>query len=270
MNPNNDIETVRQYYNSNPEQEWYRLEEHPFEFAITQHYLDRYLKPGSRVLDIGGGPGRYALYLSQKGCDVTLLDLSEGNVTFAKEKAKQFGLPLTALAGDARVVHQTVNGLFDAVLLMGPLYHLLEKEDRESAVYNALRLLKPGGILFASFISINGGICFAMKNLPEALLDPDEAEPIQCYVENRMFCGNGFTKACMFAPKEVLPFFASFPLEKLHLLGQESILAPCEDQLVACSQEVVDAWVKLGIQVCEREDLLSFSEHILYIGKKTI
>lgn len=263
-----DIDTVKEFYNSAPMLEWNRLEEHPFEFLIAKHYLDRYIRPGQRVLDIGGGPGRYALYLAQKGCDVTLLDLSEGNVAFAKEQAKQKGLPLTALAGDARFTPELVTGQFDHVLLMGPLYHLLEQAGRAQAVEAATAVLRDAGNLFASFILINGGICFAMKNMPEAVLNEAEAEYIDCYIKNKSFSGNGFTKVFMTTPKEVCPFMEPFGLHTRHLVGQESILAPCEEHVLSQPEAVKDKWLEIALAVCEREDLLSFSEHLLYIGQK--
>ena len=59
---------IRDYYNANVKEEWSRIAGRP-EFLITCRYLDRYIRPGDSVLDIGGGPGRYSLYLSEKGCD---------------------------------------------------------------------------------------------------------------------------------------------------------------------------------------------------------
>lgn len=116
-------EIIRSYYDSSVENEWERIDNRP-EFLITCRYIERYIKSGDKVLDIGGGPGRYSLWLAEKGCDVTMLDLSPQNVDFAKRKATEGGLALNALAGDARTVDDTVEGLFDVVLLMGPLYHL--------------------------------------------------------------------------------------------------------------------------------------------------
>lgn len=269
MSRNQDIETVRKYYDSSPETEWNRFEAHPFEYRITKQYVDRYLKPGDKVLDIGGGPGRYSLYLAEKGCDVTLFDLSEGNVRFALQKAKEAGLPLKGICGDARFADALCGETYDAVLLMGPLYHLLEAEDRSLAVQKAVQLLKSDGVFFASFISVNAGIYFAMKYLPEALLDETERDYLDCYKENRTFCGNGFTKAAMLSTEDVRQLLSQFALTQLHLLGQESILAPCEETLLAQPQAVIDQWLEMALAVCEREDLLSLTEHLLYIGRKT-
>lgn len=79
----NDRDIVKDYYDSAPEAEWARLERNPWEFEINCVYLDGYIRPGERVLDLGGGPGRYSIHLAKRGANVTLVDLSDGNVTLA-------------------------------------------------------------------------------------------------------------------------------------------------------------------------------------------
>lgn len=270
MEKNMDIETVKAFYNANPELEWERLSLHPFEFQITKHYLNRYVKPGSRILDIGGGPGRYSLYLAEMGCHVTLLDLSQENVSFALDKAKKHSLFLQGITGDARFAQTHIEGLYDVVLLMGPMYHLMEESDRMLALKSALACLKPGGHLFVSFISINGGIGFCMREAPELILDEAEDLYLRCYQNNKTFCGKGFTNVCMTTADDAQTFMKQYPLKQLHFLGQESITAPCENNILSQTQAVVDKWTELALAVCEREDLLSWSEHFLYIGQKEL
>lgn len=72
-----NIEIVKKFYDETVDYEWERLERHKVEFELTKRYLNRYIKPGDKVLDLGGGPGRYSLYLAELGCAVTLADLSE-------------------------------------------------------------------------------------------------------------------------------------------------------------------------------------------------
>ena len=151
------IKTVQEHYDANVLFEWNRIADKP-EFLITCRMLDRYIKPGDKVLDIGGGPGRYSFYFAEKGCDVTLFDLSPENIKFAEEKSVELNLPIKAISGDARTVDKHINGQFDHVLLMGPLYHLLEETDRIAAVNAALNLLKPNGIIYVSFISLYAGV----------------------------------------------------------------------------------------------------------------
>lgn len=265
-----DTQVIRQHYDASVQSEWDRLQRFPFEFAVTKRFIDRYVMPGDRVLDIGGGPGRYALHLAEKGCQVTLLDLSDENVRFAQEKAQASGLTITAVQGDARKADQFVAGRFDCVLLMGPMYHLLSEAERALAVRAALNTPKPGGILFVSFLTLNGGSCYFMDIDPALVLEPGEAELLQCYLENRTYNGDAFTRACFIAMKEILPFMAQFPLDKLHLFGQEGITSPVHSKLCASDKRVFDRWMDIALQTCEREELLAYAAHLMYVGRLQI
>ena len=260
-------EIIRSYYDSCEEIEWGRIDNRP-EFLLTCRFINRYVKPGDRILDIGGGPGRYSLWLAAKGCDVTLLDLSPENVRFAKENAVSQGLQISTIVGNALTAAESVEGQFDHVLLMGPLYHLLEESDRVQSMYSALKLLKPQGTLFVSFINMFAGMIYAMKIAPEIIIDQNESEFYRTVLEDTSFAGQAFTQAFFINQKEVLPFMEQFPLEKLHFFGQESILSPCESNIMMQPQEIVEAWLDMSEKLAEREDLLSWSEHLMYIGRK--
>jgi SAM-dependent methyltransferase len=258
---NEQIKIVRDHYDQCPELEFNRIVNRP-EFLLTCRMLDRYIKPGDTVLDIGGGPGRYSLYLKEKGCDVTLFDLSPENVKHAK------GLSIKAIEGDAREADKHTDGPFDHVLLMGPLYHLLEEADRVKAVEAALNLLKPGGLLFAAFISMGGGLVFGLRELPEAIIDPKEEVFLRALVEGKNYGGAAFTQAFFINQNEIRPFMSRFPLEILHLFGQESILAPNEHNVMSRPPEVIGAWLDLAEKLWEKEEYLSWSEHLMVVGKK--
>ena len=233
--------------------------------------LNRYIKPGDKVLDIGGGPGRYTFYLAEKNCDMTLFDLSPENIKFAGEKSVELNLPINTICGDARKADKLVDGQFDHVLLMGPMYHLLEEPDRITAVNAALNLLKPGGVIFISFISVFAGMVYCMKFAPEAITYENEAEFIEHVIAKKSYRGdkeNTFTRVFMTEQSEILPFMSQFPLEKLHLFGQECILSPNENNIMSQPKEIVDAWLDLCEKLLEREDLLSWSEHLMYVGRK--
>ena len=108
--------------------------------------LARFVAPGSRVADVGGGTGRYAEWAEGLGCEVELLDPVELHV----ERARARGL--AAQVGDARSLPWG-DASFDAVLLLGPLYHLGERADRLRALREAVRVCRPGGVVAAAGIS---------------------------------------------------------------------------------------------------------------------
>ena len=121
------------------------------EAARTKELLSRLLPEGKlNVCDVGGGVGYYADWLAVQGHAVTLIELAPAAVDYAKAHQT---VPYRAEVGDARDLSMCGTDSMDAVLLMGPLYHLLEKEDRLLALREAKRVLKPGGLLVAAGIS---------------------------------------------------------------------------------------------------------------------
>jgi len=262
------VQIVREFYDDQVLYEWDRIVDKP-EFLLTCRMLDRYIKPGDKVLDIGGGPGRYSFYLAEKGCDVTLFDLSSESINHASNYASEKGLAIRAVCGDAREVNTLVHEQFDHVLLMGPLYHLLEDLDRSRAVDAALQLLKIGGLLFAAFISMSGGLVFGLRDVPEQFADPHEERFLVPLVSGNSFGGAAFTQAFFINQKEVVPFMNRFPLEKLHLFGQESVLAPNVETFMQQPPEVKAAMLDIAEKLCEKEEYLSWSEHLMYVGRKT-
>jgi ubiquinone/menaquinone biosynthesis C-methylase UbiE len=123
--------------------DWGRLE-----MLRTQVLLERYLPaPPAVVLDVGGGPGAYAVWLAEVGYEVALVDPVELHVT----QARAAGVT-RAEVGDARALPFADESV-DAVLLLGPLYHLVDADDRRRALAEARRALRPGGIVAAAAIS---------------------------------------------------------------------------------------------------------------------
>src|SRR6266700_6234616 len=151
------LDGVREYYQTRGESEWHRLAA-PFdggvEWELHRRALAEWLPPRSRVLDAGGGPGRWAIWLAQCGHRVVLGDLSPVQLGIARREIAAAGVTVEdAVELDARDLSQFADGSFDAVLSMGPFYHLLESADRERAAAEACRVLRPGGRLFATVMT---------------------------------------------------------------------------------------------------------------------
>jgi SAM-dependent methyltransferase len=125
------------------------------ERARTGEVLCRHLPPPpARVLDVGGAAGAHGLPLAKAGYEVHLVDPVARHVREAKEaSAGQPERPLASVRqGEARAL-QEADATADAILLLGPLYHLTERADRLAALTEARRVLRPGGVVFAAAIS---------------------------------------------------------------------------------------------------------------------
>jgi hypothetical protein len=151
---------------------------------------------------------------------------------------------------------------------MGPLYHLPEEIDRICAVEAALKLLKPGGLLFVAFINVYAAVWDGMVRAPEGILQFGHSELVNCFVNATDFSGKAFGPNYFIRPGHIDPFMACFPLRKLHLVGSESILSLREKELAAQPPEVFTSWLDFAEKVCEREEFLSMASHFLYIGEK--
>ncbi|WP_059008772.1 class I SAM-dependent methyltransferase [Streptomyces specialis] len=118
------------------------------ELVRTQELLRRYLPgPPAEVLDVGGGPGVHARWLIEDGYTVRLVDPVPRHI----EQARQVPGCVAEL-GDARQL-AAPDASFDVVLLLGPLYHLIDAADRHRALTEAYRVLRPGGLLAAAGIN---------------------------------------------------------------------------------------------------------------------
>jgi SAM-dependent methyltransferase len=140
----------------------------------TWEIIERHLPPApSRVLDVGGGTAVYALPLAGRGYQVHLVDPVPLHVERARALSALAHAPLArADLGDARQL-DVADAAFDVVLLFGPLYHLIERRDRLTALAEARRVLVPGGLLLSAHISRFASACDGIQE--GALRQPDFA-----------------------------------------------------------------------------------------------
>ncbi|MGA7908824.1 MAG: methyltransferase domain-containing protein [Candidatus Sulfotelmatobacter sp.] len=147
-------EIVRHYSGAEEESRlrtgWFQVERERTQELILRHLAP----PPATVLDAGGGAGVYACWLAALGYSVHLIDPVPKHVEQARAaSARQPARPLASIAlGDARKLEQASDSV-DAVLLLGPLYHLTDRSDRLTALREAHRVLHPGGLVWAAAIS---------------------------------------------------------------------------------------------------------------------
>ena len=262
---------VQNFYDKNVQGEWERLGvRHRTEFAVTLRALKEFLPPApAKLIDIGGGPGRYALALAERGYRVTLLDLSEGNLAFARQKAAESGVQLDdVLQANALDLSVFPVESFDAALMMGPLYHLLMAEERARALQEAWRLLKPNGLIFVAFLSRFAAFRdAASKGAPWVLEKPATTEKILTTGID-INEGEGFTDAYFSHPDEVIPLSESAGFETVLRMGCEGVVAGHETYVNTLEGESFEYWVDLNYHLGKDPAAIGASDHILYIGRK--
>ncbi len=262
---------VASYYNLDPEREWERFDRHLFEFPVTLHYLKEHLEPESRILDVGAGPGRYAIELARLGHEVTLVDLSEKLLALARQKAEEAGQTMAGFQlASATDLSNFTSDSFDAVLCMGPMYHLTHESERDQAMAECLRVLRPDGLLVVAFVSVLGRVFDLIRNYPEKL-----AADVDGYIE--VITGPSiasdkeprFTDAYFVQPAEVGDLMSRYPVEQLALLGVEGMTSQSDSVLSEADDHVLKAWIDFAIAIADTPAAIYGSDHILFVGRKS-
>ena len=147
-------DSIKEYYSHEIERDRLNTEPFKLEGIRTKEIVERYLqKDKLEILDLGGGAGYYSFWLQEKGHNVTLVDLSPTNIDLVRKHSEASGITLKKYElGDATNL-DFADDQFDIVLLFGPLYHLIDRNERIKALSEVMRVLKRGGILLSVIIS---------------------------------------------------------------------------------------------------------------------
>lgn len=269
------MDAVQQFYEKNAQNEWDRLDRHRTEFAVTlRAFKDHFPPSPADVLDVGGGPGRYSIALTKLGYRAFLFDLSTDCLQLAQTKARDAGVTLAGcLRGNAIDLGQFGDGRFDVVLLMGPLYHLLDVESRERAVKEARRVLGRNGLVFATFITRYAPLRWSAKNEPEwlsrgkELLETGVWRPSVTGVPSGARVG--FTDSYFAHPEEIKPLMNKCGFEDLDLIGCEGGISLIEEKVNELQGDAFDAWVDLNYRLSKDPSFHGAAEHLLYVGKRS-
>ncbi|MFL5565246.1 MAG: class I SAM-dependent methyltransferase [Gemmatimonadaceae bacterium] len=165
---------IKAYYDQSPEES--RLELGPFQLeeVRTRELILRHApEPPAVVLDVGGAAGAYAFWLAERGYDLRLFDASPRLVDVARRRNADAVVKLAECSvADARALPNADESAA-MVLLLGPLYHLVDEQDRKAALSEAMRVLRPGGVLIAAAIARSASALDGLSR--EMLRDPEFA-----------------------------------------------------------------------------------------------
>lgn len=255
------------------DREWQRLIKdayHSLEFTITMHSLRKYLPPHGHILDAGGGPGRYTIELCRAGYNVTLLDLSSGNLEIAKEQfaSEPEGVQKCLhdmLIGNVCDLSRFPSGSFDAVICLGGVVsHIASESDRYQAVSELVRVAKPGALVGISVIGYLALLRDCMQYWSQELLLDSFPE----LIETGNITGPTGTPWHFYRADELRNLGESLGLETIEVVGCEGLSAGSEN---ATNQLALDTgkwniWLNLVIETAGIPAVADMAEHILYLG----
>lgn len=237
------------------------------EFLRTQELLRRWLPaPPGDVLDVGGGTGVHAVWLTGDGYRVHVIDPVDAHVAAVRDRGIA---ELTASIGDARSL-VIGDSSVDVVLLLGPLYHLIEHTDRRQALAEAYRVLRPGGVVAAAAISRHCVLVAHARNgtLTEDLLP----RLLTCMATGYHDPSIGFTTAHMHYPEELTAEVRLAGFTEVSIHAVEGPAFPALPRREEWSGDDADPVLR-GALLCAREigddpRLLAVSPHLLAFGRK--
>jgi SAM-dependent methyltransferase len=271
-------DAVRAYYASFGEREWQRLtnpDDGAVEFALTKHFLARYLPSSGRILDLGGGPGRYTIWLAEQGYQVVLADLSPELLALARTQIAAAGVDQQVEAvveADACDLSRWPDASFDAVLCLGSFYHLPDPADRARAATELARVLRPGGIAAVALMPRYALLrrTLALPDDRQHLRDPDWRERLLQHGIFENDIPGRFTHGYGAQPAEIGPFFAQYGLQLLTLAASEGIAGGIQEEVadvLAADSDLRDIALNILVQTATDPSILGMASHLLYLGQ---
>ncbi|EUC44490.1 hypothetical protein COCMIDRAFT_98060 [Bipolaris oryzae ATCC 44560] len=270
---------VEKWYDAHAEAEEHRLDEGRLEFEVTKRITNSCLSTlglhRANILDVGGGPGRYAIALATQGHLVTLNDLSEKSLAIARKNAEKQNVNLNAIIhANALDITQhpllkTSHASFDIVLCLGPLYHLIAPTDRAHVIQNCIDMAKPGGYILLAYVTIYAHLRDLATREPARLAL--EWQFYSEYLQTGAYTRNPATSSFHVQPADLMEEFVAFREQ----VGVERVVG-CEGFLgaggakgvVGLDEEGVRRWVDVVMMSAERKEMVGCADHLVVVLRK--
>lgn len=251
---------IIEYYNNYNEEKRLSSKSHLPEYLTTMRYIKKYLFPGAKIIEIGAGTGRYSVALAEMGYDVTAIELVKHNIDIMKSKIKPEH-NIKIYEGNAVDLSFIESGKYDIVLLLGPMYHLFSDEHKHKAISEALRIAKKGGIVFASYC--NNDTCvykfFTNRKIVKMMEKGFVSENFRATPKHVFE---------LYKKPDIDELMKSHNVTRLHFVGVDMLSYIFDERFDKLSRKEFSLYMDFLETICEREDLVGFSIHMLDIFRK--
>lgn len=254
------------FYNHYDEDSRLALKHGTVEFLTTMRYIEKYIRPRDRVLEIGAGTGRYSHALARQGYAVDAVELIEHNIEIFNQNT-QPGESVTITQGNAMELSSFRDNTYNITLLLGPLYHLYSIEDKRQALREAIRVTKPGGVILAAYVISDG--CLLDEGFKRANISITE------YIEKGLI--DPLTFAAKSEPKDLFELvrkenidelMSVFPVIRLHYVAADGCALFMREAIDAMDNDTFELYLKYHFATCERGDLVGITSHAIDIFRK--
>lgn len=261
MNTNNYL---KDFYNNYDEDGRLLTRHGMVEYLTTMKYIEKYLEKGMRILEIGAGTGRYSHTFARKGYAVDAVELVEHNIEFFKKNTLA-NENITITQGNATNLSDFESDTYDITLLLGPMYHLYDEEDKLKALSEAIRVTKKGGVVFVAYcmgdasILAYGFVRGEIHNIIE-----------KCMLNTETF--ETYSKPWdifeLYRKEDIDKLRENFDVTQLHYLATDGYASHCRQTLEEMDEETYNLFIKYHFATCERVDLTGYSNHTLDVFRK--
>jgi ubiquinone/menaquinone biosynthesis C-methylase UbiE len=269
-----DMSKLAKGYDARSEEEYNRLSRHAYnslEQITNLHFIKKYVKKGNRVLDAGGGPGKYLLDFSKLGFKTTILDISKGNIKYAKSSVKNSPKSIqnkieNFIVGDVRKLDMFDSNSFDSVLSLGAtLSHIPTEKDRIKAIKELVRVAKNNSFVFLSVVGYNAALKTFALNLQGDIYNQVFDSIYKTGDDFRDGIGFHFYKA-----EELKKQAKKCGLEIIEMYGCESLSSNLVDQtnLLAEDKKKWKKWKEIVNEMANVPAVVDNSSHFVLIGRK--
>ena len=257
---------ITDFYNHYDEDARLSLRHGSVEFLTTMRYIQTYIKPGFRILEIGAGTGRYSHALARQGYTVDAVELVGHNIEIFRRNT-QPGENITITQGNAMDLSAFPDNQYHITLLLGPLYHLYNTQDKRQALSEAIRVTQKGGLIFAAYVISDG--CLMDEGFKRQTIN------VAQYIEEGLIDSRTF--AARSRPKDLFELvrkedidrrMATFPTTRLHYIASDGCALLIRESIDAMDDQEFDLYMKYHFATCEREDLQGVTSHALDIFQK--
>jgi len=228
------------------------------EFITTTNFINKYLKEGDKILDIGAGTGAYSIHYAKKGYNITAVEPVKKNLVILKDKIDD-KMKIEAKLGNALDLSNYQDNSFDLILCLGPLYHLHTKEEQLQCLNELKRVCKKDGVIFIAYISNDMVIVTESFRYNSNFLLSNHYDHESFKVKDNPFV--------FFTVEKFRELMQEASLEKVCEFGAEGLSELLHEEINKLSKEQFEKWVRYHQYICEKEQMLGYSNHIVYVAK---
>lgn len=258
-----ELKYLTEYYNNYDEEGRLISKYGQVEFLTTMRYINKYLKEGMRVLEVGAGTGRYSLSIAAQGFKVNAIELIEHNIDILKSKMTE-NYNIDIRQGNALNLSCYEDETFDVTLVLGPLYHLFN-EDKKQAISEAIRVTKRGGVIFVAYCMNDATIVdwgFKKGNIIDGIgKEIVDGETFKCLSNPSLIFE-------LHRKEEIDELMAGFNVQRLHFVGTDLLTNHMRSTIEEMDDKIFEIYLKYHFSICERTDLIGITHHGLDVFRK--